>query len=1034
MPGDGLQRLARALELLRQHRSDGSRSDGELLGDHPELHELLAPLLAAPPARGDAGPGARSAALRDGPPEPGVLGDFRLVRPLGHGGMGEVYEAIQRSLGRRVALKILPAHRAGAPAALARFRREAELLASLRHEHIVAVHASGEAHGRHFFAMELIDGATLAQVVDQLKAGGTTAGRCDGSSLANALRAVLGDPAAGERLVARDHVTAVAGCLAIVARALAHVHAHGIVHRDVKPSNILLRADGLPLLTDFGLARSDDGPGMTRTGDFAGTPHYVAPEQIAGGAKDADERTDVFALGVTLYELVTLQRPFEATTTEAVLQRVLRSAPPDPKRCGAAVPSDLRAMLDRALQKDPADRYPDMATFAADLRAVRDGRPVGVRRPASWTRVRRWARREPLRAAFAAVVVLALALLGYLASQQPRIRAAAALEQEARLEELLEGGYVELGDGNPHVAVRRFAAAAEIAPERPEVLVGMVLAFDRLGRRDAGRVVRERLGASHPHLKAELADLATDQQATVSSRRAVEPKSGPPPADALGWYVRGMRWLEYGHGCGSPDAYRRAASSLRECIDRAPVARALYHCQYLHALAHLHDAQPIRAWCAVVEHLWPSAPVATFWRGFALEESDRERAAALLQQVVAARADLTLAQSALARTHEAVGRWDRARELYDGVLRQQPDDPVALGGAARALVHLGDAVAGLQLADRMLQVVPDSSLAHATRAAALLELGRHDEGLAAVDRSLALVATDPEAWLLRCRLLHALARLPDAVAAAANAARLMPSSPEPHLVVAAVHESAGDVAAAIEALRRVVALDPQRAAAWSRLGTHALLLPDVDLAYEALERWLALQPDDAAAHVQLGLWHKRYGDRSTAATLLHRALELDPARDAARVNLAAVAWDDGDREGSLAGYRDAAARAPGLESASDGFAWVAAQLGRHDDAIAERRRWATLHRDSPVAWLKLCKACVDAPGDGALELAQQAVDHAAAAVGGPRADVLFWRATVAQRRGDPEAAVRGGYEAALAAPHCSADLAAVIRRRLADLR
>ncbi|MCU0866102.1 MAG: protein kinase [Planctomycetes bacterium] len=1021
MSGDGIRQLAQALELVARHRQQPSGTDSELLAAHPELRELLEPLLAEPATATDLDADH-------------TLGDFRLVRLLGRGGMGEVHEAVQRSLGRTVALKLLPADRAASPAARARFQREAQLLARLRHDHLVAVHQAGVIDDRWYFAMDLVDGCSLASLIARCRQlPATTAG---GERLCRALQLELDAPDAGARLRGRDAQAAAIACLLPIAQALAHVHAHGIVHRDVKPANILLRADGTPLLTDFGLARDSDGPGLTQTGDFAGTPHYVAPEIIADGNKRATPQSDVFALGVTFYELLTLRRPFDGNSTEAVLQRVLRSAPPDPRSLGADCSIEVLAVLDKALQKRPTDRYADMATFAADLQSLHDGRPVSVTRPGPWTRLRRYARREPLRAAFAvALAVLVPSLLwlsGYLLWQRPRIEAAAALERQQQVEALLEAGYLELGEGSPSLAVRRFLAADRIDADRPETLVGLVLAFDRLARHERTLAARNKLQRSHPHLAAELLGLSGDADAARVAGRAVAPTAPTAtamPVDALACYVRGMRWLDYAHGSGDMAAYREAAAALRACIDRTKVARALYHSQYLHVLGHLGEAEPIRAFAAVVAHLWPEAPIPLFWRGFALEDIDRAQARDLLQRSIAARADVPLAHCALARTFEDEDRWQEALACYQRALQVEPDQPIALDGLSRCQVHLGEFAAGLGTAERLLQLVPSSYQGHLSSAAALFELDRLDDGLAAVDRAIELMPTDPECHLLRCRLLAAQGREALALAAAARAAELAPANSEPHLLTAHIHAGLGDRAAARAAMERVVALEPDRALAHLDLGWHCLALGDVAAARAAFTRCIELAPSEARGHDALGLWHNRHGDRDEALRLAQRAVELDPQLGSARVNLASLRWELGDRDGAVQGYRDAVSIAPDLDAAHDGLVFVLQRTGQGTAAIAERRRWADQHPGSPVAWLRLVKTCLDAEPDD-LAQATTALERATTAVGGPRADLFYWRARVAERRGDEPAAVRALFEQALAAPKCNEAMRREIEGRL----
>ena len=371
-PGAG-DRLERALMVFLA--APPSRSADELLAAHPDLAELLAPMLteraggpseAAPSdeAATDGTVAAMTATAEQ------VLGDFRLVRELGRGGMGIVYEAWQRSLDRRVAVKVLAPALVTSPAAVARFRREAAAVGKLHHPHIVEVYGFGTEREQHFFAMQLVDGQPLHDVAARF----------------------------------REPRAAVALCLQI-AEALAHAHARGLVHRDVKPANVLVRADDHALLTDFGVAHDEALPSVTREGGFLGTLDHASPEQVRGEAVDA--RTDVWALGVILYELLTGSAPFAAPTQEALLHDILVTEP-KPIVGLPGVPRDLAAVVDRALAKDRRRRYATAAALGADLRAVLAGEPVQARLPTSLERLRRWTTREPWRAVAALVLLLGL--------------------------------------------------------------------------------------------------------------------------------------------------------------------------------------------------------------------------------------------------------------------------------------------------------------------------------------------------------------------------------------------------------------------------------------------------------------------------------------------------------------------------------------------------------------------------------------------------------------------------------------------------
>jgi serine/threonine protein kinase len=315
---------------------------------------------------------------------------------------------------------------------------------------VLEVAAAGE---RLHFAMELVEGAPLDRVIARLRA--RPAAALTGADLERAIAAELGAADAGAAGATADYTSAVVELVAAVADALEHAHRHGIVHRDVKPANILVRAGGQPVLTDFGIAHAEELPAITRTGDFAGTPYYVSPEQAMASRVAIDHRTDVFSLGVTLYELLTLRRPFDGKTTQEVLGRILAKEPVDPARVHPGLPPALSAIVFRALEKDPDARYPSAAACAADLRALLARGRVAARRLPSPLRALRWARRRPLLAGLLAASALLLAAVGTLVLQAPAVAAASARERAARLEELLERAFLDVTerDGKHGLAV-----------------------------------------------------------------------------------------------------------------------------------------------------------------------------------------------------------------------------------------------------------------------------------------------------------------------------------------------------------------------------------------------------------------------------------------------------------------------------------------------------------------------------------------------------------------------------------------------------
>jgi eukaryotic-like serine/threonine-protein kinase len=405
------------------------------LASHDELERLAAPLRVAVPAslggetvsRGP-GPGnqpaagADPAAASDPPPAIGQLGDFRLLREVGRGGMGVVYEAEQISLRRRVALKVLPFAAAIDARQLQRFKNEALAAANLRHKSIVSVHAVGTERGVHYYAMEFIEGQSLATLIAELR---TLAG-VDPQSAPAAPSSTQSGCASVTRLTAasisqqrtsggRAYYDWVAGLGRQAALALEHAHQMGVVHRDIKPANLLLDAQGQLWVTDFGLAQVSGDAGITMTGEILGTLRYASPEQVQARRGVVDHRSDVYSLGATLYELLTLRRIFEGCDRNGLLRQIAEEEPRSPRSCEPAIPPELETIVLKAIGKEPVDRYDTAQELAEDLQRFLEDRPIVARRPAAVERLRKWARRHPS-AVVSVVVVLLLSSVGSLVS------------------------------------------------------------------------------------------------------------------------------------------------------------------------------------------------------------------------------------------------------------------------------------------------------------------------------------------------------------------------------------------------------------------------------------------------------------------------------------------------------------------------------------------------------------------------------------------------------------------------------------------
>jgi len=493
-----------AAEFAARRRRGERPSIAEYAERHPELADQIRAFFPAvalveelKPGSDDAtGSFAGSASFgADAPPE--RLGDFRIVREIGRGGMGVVYQAEQESLGRCVALKVLSSSTLLDPLKRRRFHREARAAANLHHTNIVPVFGVGEEKGLHYYVMQFIAGSSLAEVLAELK---RLRGRKEGSrtdwpmesagSLLSATEVAqslwtgrfpavaaaapaddasrAAPTAAGPTAPARDtsssarlpgesdlsavtesarrYFQSVARLGVQMSAALEYAHQQGTWHRDIKPANLLLDPHGTVWITDFGLAKATDDEDLTHTGDVVGTVRYMAPERFRG---ECDARSDIYALGLTLYELLSFRPAFQASDRHDLIRQITQDEPPRLRRLDPSIPRDLETIVHKALEKEPAHRYASAHQMAGDLQRFIDDRPIAARRASSAERLMRWCRRNPVVATLTAAVGLSL-LCGIIASSyfawqsngRYRQALASAREADKARRELLERAYI----------------------------------------------------------------------------------------------------------------------------------------------------------------------------------------------------------------------------------------------------------------------------------------------------------------------------------------------------------------------------------------------------------------------------------------------------------------------------------------------------------------------------------------------------------------------------------------------------------------
>jgi len=684
-----------------------------LLREHPDLADALQIYLgqlddlhgiAAGFGNAAAVPANRPAADDDGGEgEERRLGDFIIGREVGRGGMGVVYEARQISLGRRVALKVLPFAAVLDAKQIARFKNEAHAAAQLHHPHIVPVFAVGADRGVHYYAMQFIDGQPLDRVIAELRrkwriADETPAPGVAERSAAEPSSPEPAGPATGRSVLTekahnrQQYFRTVARLGIQAAEALHAAHEYGVVHRDVKPSNLMLDGEGQVWVTDFGLARCQSEATLTKTGDVVGTLRYMSPEQALGQTALVDHRTDIYSLGATLYELLTLRPAVPGKDGPALVRQIDQQDPARLRQWLPELPADLETVVLKALAKRREDRYATAQQLADDLRCVLEGKPT-VAKPPSWAeRLHKWAWRHKQLVTAAAAACL-LAAVGLAASTlligrekaraERNFQRAAANYRHAR--DTVDHFGAQLAErlaeipGAEHVRreflqdtlayYREFAAQAGTDPAlRADLALTytkMGTITDQIGSTDEAiaayrnaRGILEQLVAQSPASPEHRRELAL----CVNNLALLQSRSGATEEARCG-YDQAIRWqeelvaespqTELYQGdlarslnnlgllqCDSGQA-EQADRSFRQAADRQRVLVA----------AHPHDPDHLRNLAATYNNL--SSLYANNQPGKAAEYC--EQALLYQQRAVAARPDVLAHQSDLALTYNNLG-------------------------------------------------------------------------------------------------------------------------------------------------------------------------------------------------------------------------------------------------------------------------------------------------------------------------------------------------------------------------------------------
>lgn len=878
----------RILELV-ESVIDSDRTPDEVCRDHPEMLEAVRARVRRfretqaqfeelfPSSRGMPSDLVGALSVLERLPS---IPNYAVHSVLGRGGSGVVYAATHLQLSRPVAIKMLLSGPFAGPGELARFVREARAIAQLCHPNIVHIHDVGEVDGRPFYTMEVIEGGSLAQRLG-------------------------GHPMPADEA---------AGLIAVLARAIHASHDVGLVHRDLKPGNVLFTRDGAPKITDFGLARQvRDGAEdsvLTVAGARLGTPSYMSPEQAMGSVQEVGPASDVYSLGAMLYEMLTGRPPFRGESTAETERQVIRDEPVAPSRLNPRVPRDLETICLKCLAKVPARRYGAALELALDAERFVQGRPIAARPVGAGERAVKWVRRNPVPTTVAACAVVLLGAGVYVGAWWVSSRAAVTA--------LVRGDLVAVGEAQ----ARGDWSMAAVALDRARARLGGVasgaarreieaaqVSLDLVERLDVIRLSRTRLGPYRFDDRAMRAEAASKYEAVFAEVFGVTKES----------------------------SVEEVAARVVSSPIRAAVVAALDDWAGCVGFSSDADVKARLAW--VLEVARTADPDATGWRDAVREPEtwlERTVLEKLAGEAPTEGESIPLLVALSERLHYSGGD---AGAFLGAVQRRHPDDfwvTFNLSNVARRT----DMLQSVRYLQAALALRPESAIVHNNLGCSLGSLGRLDEAAAHLRRAIEI---DPESSTAHSNMgnaLQLLGRFDEALAEYAEAIRLDPESSNAHGNLGKALMGVGRTDEAMEMYERAIALDPVYAAVRDNYGYVLHEAGRYDDAIASLREAIRLDAKVVTAHLNLGRSLRAVGEHRESVEASERAIALNPGVPEAYLNLSLARFELGELEAAL----DAADR--GLAVKPEYLKLYAARcrvlldLGRVGDARADARRIA----------------------------------------------------------------------------------------------
>lgn len=735
-----------------------------------------------------------------------VLSDYEILNEIGRGGMGVVYKARQIELERLVALKVLPGIvSAIRTESITRFRREAALAAQLKHSNIISIYDCGQVDGTFYYAMELIEGRSVADVIRSLRSrtnshvsspGAENRGHEPETPIPGLPVDAVADAAfvtrssqSGPQLT-RAYFRFVAERMAEVAEALSYAHAHGVIHRDIKPSNLLLAPDGRIMIADFGLAvRPDVGEAAGRS-DTVGTYRYMSPETFDRSRGTLDHRADVYALGATLYEMLTLRPMLTASHDQEILLDILHQDPLPPRRLSRGVPRELDVICMKAAAKSPAERYDSAKALADDLNRWLLDLPIAARRAPVVARAVKFVKRHRVTVATAAVIGFAVTASVVVSANARQAQLGAQRlardAREQRVERPLFDALCDLDQGRTDAAIRRITALVDAFPRRLEPRLAKASILVQVNRCEEAMEIVRGICKRHPDCRA----------AIQLSKRLQSPDATEGPEDIDELIASTNRADELFQFAVVEPSPVRAVRILDAALELAPEH---IPCITLRCLMLTKVNEPDRM----------------------LRDADR---------IIRHRSDWSLGYGQRALALHALGQWQDARRCFDRAVALDSNQAQWLVGRSEVRVIFGDRVGAIDDASRAIAIDPGLDRAYLARATAKVSAGDVDGAIADFNT---IIDAHPKVGLYYYRRSQA-------------------------------YRAAKKFDEELADLRTAASLDPNRIDIFTRSGQTHLELNDFEQAIVSYSQALTIQPDNPQIRFRRGMVYELSGETRQA--------------------------------------------------------------------------------------------------------------------------------------------------------------------------